>query len=373
VSAPTPHGGALVDRRIRAGHVLARTARAATLPTITLGPRALADLELIATGAFSPLTGFLGRASYERVLFEGRLSSGVPWPVPITLPVDPVAAARLRVGHDAALLDSRGRCWGILRVAELFARELTTELRVLYGTDRAEHPAHPGVAELRALPRTLVAGPIEVFPLPSERPLAALRRTPAELRAHLADRGWADDAAALVTGAPCHRGLDAILAGLPPRRVVLAHLGAAADDPIAVDDRLATFDDPTLLVSGLPGAPRHAGRREALLDALVARNHGLATVVVGRDHGAVAGDVRTSLDGWSSRDLGVTLRHQPPLVHCAACAGVVEAEACPHPAWARTKLSASALRARLRAGEPPPEALLRPAVAAKLVGRRSAA
>ena len=181
-----PHGGTLVDRFAAEAEQERLRARAETLTRIALDARERADLELIATGAASPLTGFLGSADYRHVLAELRLRDGTVWPLPLTLAVDDETRARLRVGSEAALVHA-GRLWGVLEVEEIFQRDPLEESRAVYGT---EDPSHPGVAYLLDRPRTLVAGPVTVLPLPDDLPFAAHRLTPRALRARIAERGW---------------------------------------------------------------------------------------------------------------------------------------------------------------------------------------
>src|SRR5215831_8119510 len=120
-----PHGGPLVDRIVSDPDALAR--RAAELPRVTLDARELADLELIAIGAASPLTGFVGRADYESILATTRLASGVVWPFPFTL-------ATNAEGQELALRDSRGRLWGVIKVSSVYTRDTERELEAVYGT-----------------------------------------------------------------------------------------------------------------------------------------------------------------------------------------------------------------------------------------------
>jgi sulfate adenylyltransferase len=183
-----PHGGSVVDRIVPARDV-------SGLLRLVLDARELADLELIAVGAASPLTGFLGRADYERVLAESRLASGVVWPLPFTL-----AAPEPGVSGEVALADGRGRVWGVLRVAETFRRDPRAEALAVYGTD---DPSHPGVAYTLSRPEWAVGGEVEVFPLP-DLPFQRYRLTPAALRAEIARRGW-KRVAGFQTRNPIHR------------------------------------------------------------------------------------------------------------------------------------------------------------------------
>src|SRR5689334_1699083 len=129
-----PHGGVLINRIVPEDQAAALRARAATLPRITLDAREVADVELIANGAASPLTGFLGSADYKRVLSDMRLADGTVWPLPYTLAVDATTAATLKVGGEAALYDETGRLWGTIEVSEIFERDPLEESQAVYRT-----------------------------------------------------------------------------------------------------------------------------------------------------------------------------------------------------------------------------------------------
>ena len=131
--------------------------RAESLPQITLDAREQADLELIATGAASPLIGFLGLADYRSVLERLRLADGTVWPLPFTLAVEDRTRDLLRAASEAALGDATGRVWGVLRIQDVYVRDPLEESRAVYGT---EDPSHPGVAYLLARPRTLLGGSV---------------------------------------------------------------------------------------------------------------------------------------------------------------------------------------------------------------------
>ena len=175
----TPHGGTLVDRLVPESEAAAFAARAASLPTLPLDAREQADLELIATGAASPLTGFLGRADYQSVLDRMRLADGTVWPLPFTLAVD--EATKVAVGEERGLVDANGRLWGTITITDVFTRDPLAESRAVYGTDDA---AHPGVAYLLGRPKQLVGGSVRVLPLGDDRPF----RTTASRRGSCARR-----------------------------------------------------------------------------------------------------------------------------------------------------------------------------------------
>src|SRR5262245_4534712 len=196
-----PHGGTLVDRIVPAQEVDALVEHARGLASVVLDARERADLELIATGAASPLHGLLRSADYQRVRGEMRLADGTVWPLPLTLAVAPDVAATLAPGDEVALRDETASLLGILELAEVYERDPVAESAAVYGT---EDSIHPGVAYLLARPRTLLAGPVRALPLSPSLPFAEHRKTPRALREEIARRGWRT-VAGFQTRNPIHR------------------------------------------------------------------------------------------------------------------------------------------------------------------------
>ncbi len=286
-----PHGGALVNRIVTGSEAEALRSRAASLPRITLDAREQADLELIATGAASPLEGFLGPADYASVVDTLRLVDGTVWPLPLTLAADTTG---LQPGSSAALHDASGRLWGVIEIEHLFTRDPLEESRKVYGTEEA---AHPGVAYLLSRPRTLVGGRVQVLPLPEDLPFARFRLTPRELRAAIAERGWRR-VAGFQTRNPIHRAHEHLtkLALEQSDGLVLHPLvGETKGDDVPASVRFAAYEElvsryyprERTLLAAFPAAMRYAGPREALFHALVRKNYGINQLIVGRDHAGV--------------------------------------------------------------------------------------
>ena len=150
-----PHGGALVDRVLRGVVREAALEKAASLKKIPLCPTAISDLELIAVGAFSPLTGFMTQADYRSVVEDMHLSNGLVWTIPITLAVSRQQADELREGEEMALVEGEGHILGILQLAEKFTYDKEREAAQVY---RTTDDAHPGVARLYAQGEVLLGG-----------------------------------------------------------------------------------------------------------------------------------------------------------------------------------------------------------------------
>jgi sulfate adenylyltransferase len=370
-----PHGGRLIDRFVPPEEADALKARAEGLPSITLDARALADLELIATGAASPLEGFLGRADYESVLEEIRLADGTVWPIPVTLAVDDELRARLQPGGAAALRDAAGRLWAVLDVQEVYERDPRREARLVY---RTEDAAHPGVADLLSRPNWLVGGPVHVLPLPADLPFAERRLTPRELRAEIRQRGWRH-VAGFQTRNPIHRAHEHLTKLALERAdglVIHPLVGETKSDDVPAAVRFQAYEvlleryypaDRTLLAA-FPAAMRYAGPREALFHALVRKNYGIDRLIIGRDHAGVGRyygpfDAHAIFDRFTAEELGITPLRFDATFFCKSCDGVASPKTCPHDAEARLDLSGTKVRELLRAGRNLPPQFTRPEVA----------
>jgi len=287
-----PHGGVLVD-------LLASPERGAELkaasrdwPSWDLTPRQFCDLELLLNGAFSPLTGFLGKADHDAVAERMRLADGTLWPIPITLDVTREFAEKLVVGHALALRDAEGVMLASLHVEELWEPDRAAAAQAVFGTVDKKHP---GVAYL--LDKThpvFVGGRLEGVQLPAHYDFRALRSTPAELRAEFAREGWRR-VVAFQTRNPLHRAHCELTlrAAKEAQANLLIHPTVGMTKPGDLDHYtrvrcyqavLSRFPQHTVKLALLGLAMRMGGPREALLHAIIRKNHGCTHFIVGRDH-----------------------------------------------------------------------------------------
>ncbi|MFO0956979.1 MAG: bifunctional sulfate adenylyltransferase/adenylylsulfate kinase [Isosphaeraceae bacterium] len=289
-SLNTPYGGTLVDLIAGDDRAAEMRATAKDHASLTLDDRCLCDLELLAVGGFSPLTGFLGKADYGRVVAEGRLADGTLWPLPVTLPVTP--GNGVEEGKTLALRDVYGNLLAFLRVEELFPYDRQAEAAGSYGSTDARHPA---VAHLNRQPSHLAAGTLEVIRVPPHYDFVDLRRTPAELRRHFAELGWSR-VVAFQTRNPLHRAHEELTkrAAQQIDGGLLIHPVVGVTKPGDVDHYTRVrcyralvdnhYDKDKTVLSLLPLAMRMAGPKEALLHAIIRRNYGCTHFIVGRDH-----------------------------------------------------------------------------------------
>ena len=181
----TPYGGALVDLLItdeaeRGDWV----ARAGHIPSIQLSPRSLCDLELLATGGFSPLDRFMGEADYQHVLSDLRLAGGTVFPIPVTLPVP--EELPVRVGDEIALRSPKNDLLAVMTIEERYCWDFDTEAQQVYGTTDVQHPL---IAEMTLWGKHYLAGPLKVVALPKHYSFVDLRRTPTQVRRLLEGMG----------------------------------------------------------------------------------------------------------------------------------------------------------------------------------------
>jgi sulfate adenylyltransferase len=285
-----PYGGKLVDLVVTDKERDALIEEANQLPSIKISQRALHDLELLAVGGFSPLDRFMGKADYQNVLDNMRLADGTLFPIPVTLTVD---QENLPKGAEKIVLrDSRNNLMAVMTLEEIFEWDAKEEAeKVLGSTD----PRHPLVSEMDRWGGVCISGELKVINLPSYNDFTDLRRTPAEVRALLAELGY-DKVVAFQTRNPMHRVHEELTkrAAEEVGGALLIHPVVGMTRPGDVDHYTRCrvykalydnyYDHRKTVLSLLPLAMRMAGPREAVWHAIIRRNYGVTHFIVGRDH-----------------------------------------------------------------------------------------
>lgn len=285
-----PYGGQLVDLLVPDEEVDELKAYATHLPSLQISERSVCDLELLAMGAFSPLSGFMRQADYQRVLGEMRLTSGHIFPIPVTLPVGP--EADIQLDQDIALRNAKNELLAVMTVEEVYEWDLSEVAQKAFGTQDLRHPL---VAEMHRWGKFNISGRLQVLQPPRHYDFKELRLTPVETRARLAKIGR-HNVVAFQTRNPLHRVHEELTkrATTEADGVLLLHPVVGMTKPGDVDHytRVRTYkalaerhyDPDHIVLSLLPLAMRMAGPREALWHALIRRNYGANHLIVGRDH-----------------------------------------------------------------------------------------
>lgn len=378
-----PHGGRLVDLFVAPAERAALKSEAGGMPAWDLTPRQLCDLELLQSGAFSPLEGFLGRADYEGVCKDMRLADGTLWPMPVTLDVSEAFAATIAVGARIALRDQEGVVLGVLEVSDLWTPDRAAEAAQVFGTTDRKHP---GVAHLldRSHP-VYVGGRVLAIEAPRHYDFGHLRATPAELRAQFAKLGWSR-IVAFQTRNPMHRAhLELTFrAAQIAEANLLIHPVVGLTKPGDIDHYtrvrcyeklLRHYPERTTTLALLHLAMRMGGPREALWHAIIRKNHGCTHFIVGRDHAGPGNgsdgkpfygpyDAQT-LVAQHEQELGVTMVPFQEMVYVQERAQYMPADEVPQ-GLSVLNISGTELRRRLQEGLDIPEWFTYPEVIEEL-------
>jgi sulfate adenylyltransferase len=379
----SPHGGSLVDLIVDPSRRAELRDDAVSYPSWRLTQRQLYDLELLATGGFSPLRGFMGYADYATVCESMRLADGTLWPIPITLDLPEGAVRAAERSGALALRDREGVMVATLRLSQAWKPDRLAEARAVFGTT---NEAHPGVEHLlHGSNPWYVAGQLEVLEPFHHCDFPELRRTPVQLRAEFVRRGW-KRVVAFNTRNPMHRAhLELTLRGAREADAkLLIHPVVGLTQPGDVDYRtrvrcyqalLPSYPPDTAMVSLLPLAMRMAGPREALWHALIRQNYGATHFIIGRDHAGPRPDLTgvpfyhpyaaQELLQRHEAELGIQIVKFQRMVYLADSGTYVEESEAPA-GLPVLQISGTDLRARLALGADVPAWFTVPAVADEL-------
>ena len=367
-----PHGGVLVDRRLEVGEV----GGLGSLPWLGLTAAEVADLRALASGAYSPLEGFVGAKEHQSVTESMRLPDGTLWPIPVCLGLPD--QARVVEGERLGLRSPQGELVGVLEVTEVYQRDRQGEAELVYGTS---DPAHPGVARVLGSPARAVAGPVQALVEPLAGPVGAHALTPAQTRAAFAGRGWAS-VVGFQTRNPVHRAHEYLMkCALEMVDGLLLHplVGPTKEGDVPAEVRMAAygaimgyFPPGRVLLAALVAPMRYAGPREAVLHALVRKNYGCPHFIVGREHAVVGAyygpyAAQELIASLPPEELGIVPLRFDNAFWCRRCGAMATAKTCPHPDSHHIALSGTQVRSMLAAGQLPPPEFTRAEVAQLLI------
>ncbi|NJM98607.1 MAG: sulfate adenylyltransferase [Phormidesmis sp. RL_2_1] len=374
-----PHGGTLINRLASSAQKQEFESKAENLPRVALDQRAASDLVMIAIGGFSPISGFMGQADYEKVVTDMRLASGLPWSVPVTLSVTEAVAEPLQIGQLVRLDDETGRFIGVLELSEKYTYDKKKEAINVYRTDEDKHP---GVKVVYDQGPINLAGDVWLLERDPHPLFPSYQIDPAQSRAQFRDRGWRT-IVGFQTRNPIHRAHEYIQkCALETVDGLFLHplVGATKSDDIPADVRMRCYEimmehyfpQDRVILAINPSAMRYAGPREAIFHALIRKNYGCTHFIVGRDHAGVGDyygtyDAQAIFDEFEPAELGIVPMKFEHAFYCTRTSTMATTKTSPATPEERIHLSGTKVRSLLRDGKQPPPEFSRPEVAAELV------
>jgi len=368
------HGGSLINRVLEGSEREKWVSKADSLKSITASFRVITDLELISNGAMSPLEGFMKKDDYESVVQSMRLANGLPWSLPVKLPVSSAEAAEFQDGDDIILKDEAGNVLAVLHLEEKYTYDKKKEAELVYKTT---DEAHPGVAVVYEQGDVLLGGKISLINHIKDIEFVERRLEPRKTRDYFNEKGW-KTVVAFQTRNPIHRAHEYLQkCALEMVDGLLIHpvVGETKSDDIPADIRMRCYEalienyfpDDRVLLSVLPASMRYAGPREAIFHALLRKNYGCTHFIVGRDHAGVGNyygtyDAHHIFREFSPEEIGITPIFFDHSFYCKRCGGMASSKTCGCSKENHVFLSGTKVREMLTDGQDLPAEFTRPEV-----------
>lgn len=375
---PRPHGGKLVNRVLKGKEKERALGEVEEVEKLQVSRDLASDLENIAKGVYSPLEGFLTSQELENILHRKRLLSDLPWTVPIILDAPREKVKTIKEGDTLALL-FEAQPLALVQVDEKFVFNKEEIAKRTYDTIDS---AHPGVAKIKKLGGTFVAGKIDLIDV-LKRPYDRYKLSPMETRILFREKGWRT-VVGFQTRNPPHLGHEYV------QKTALTFVDGVFINPVIGRKKRGDFKDGVILeaydaliksyylkdravMSILPYEMKYAGPREAVHHAIIRKNFGCTQFIVGRDHAGVGNYYKPYAAQEIFEefpDLGISPLFFKSFFHCRKCGGITHEKACPHSEKEQVRFSGTKIRTIFEGGEMPPRELMRPEVA-QIIARHS--
>ncbi|SHE76459.1 sulfate adenylyltransferase [Seinonella peptonophila] len=373
------HGGQLINRYVSMEERADWLARTRHAPTFMISQMTQSDLDCIASGIYSPLTGFVRQKDYQSICEQMRLANGLVWSIPISLPIPEEYERSFAHAQYIVLLSEMGERVAVVEVEEIYRVDQRAEAIAIFGTD---DPSHPGVMRLSQQSSLYLGGDIWCLQKPTLHSFADYHLYPAETRVYFQHCGW-KSIVGFQTRNPIHRAHEYIQkAALEMVDALFINplVGTTKTDDLSAEIRMKSYQAilqnyyplDRVLMAVFPASMRYAGPREAIVHALARKNYGCTHFIVGRDHAGVGNfygtyDAQKIFSHFTSEEIGIMPLFFEHSFYCRRCDGMASYKTCPHDKADHLILSGSKVREMLSNGELPPPEFSRPEVVKVLI------